>query len=303
MTARALKGRVAPITGGAAGIGRATAEALAAAGADVGIVDLDQARASAAIEATTAAHGTEGSHAMADVADAAATAAAHAAITDALGPVMVLVNNAGSWRRRCGRSTSSRSSFLTACSRSISAARPCSARCASVLGLVGLPFRLGYGVAKAAIIGLIRSLAMENARFGITETRSHRATSRPTPTSSGRPRSARLRPLRRAHAGRPLGSPGGGRPGRLPRRSRVRLHHRRRVPDRRRLQRPRRPRRRPRPAACVSHRKAPDEGGPGLWLLAENGLDVARAMEHAHIFNRVVDDAIEDDVALNREAA
>jgi len=168
MTARALEGRVAPITGGAAGIGRATAEALAAAGADVGIVDLDQARASAAIEATTAAHGTEGSHAMADVADAAATAAAHAAITDALGPVMVLVNNAGSWRRRCGRSTSSRSSFLTACSRSISAARPCSARCASVLGLVGLPFRLGYGVAKAAIIGLIRSLAMENARFGIT---------------------------------------------------------------------------------------------------------------------------------------
>jgi Enoyl-(Acyl carrier protein) reductase/Transposase DDE domain group 1 len=38
----------------------------------------------------------------------------------------------------------------------------------SVLGLVGLPFRLGYGVAKTAIIGLTRSLAMENARFGST---------------------------------------------------------------------------------------------------------------------------------------
>ncbi len=38
----------------------------------------------------------------------------------------------------------------------------------SVLGLVGLPNRLGYGVAKTAIIGLTRALAMENARFGIT---------------------------------------------------------------------------------------------------------------------------------------
>ena len=38
----------------------------------------------------------------------------------------------------------------------------------SVLGLVGLPYRLGYGVAKTAIIGLTRALAMENARFGIT---------------------------------------------------------------------------------------------------------------------------------------
>jgi NAD(P)-dependent dehydrogenase (short-subunit alcohol dehydrogenase family) len=38
----------------------------------------------------------------------------------------------------------------------------------SVLGLVGLPYRLGYGVAKTAIIGLTRSLAIENARFGVT---------------------------------------------------------------------------------------------------------------------------------------
>jgi NAD(P)-dependent dehydrogenase (short-subunit alcohol dehydrogenase family) len=38
----------------------------------------------------------------------------------------------------------------------------------SVLGLVGLPFRAGYGIAKHAINGLTRSLAVENARFGIT---------------------------------------------------------------------------------------------------------------------------------------
>ena len=36
-----------------------------------------------------------------------------------------------------------------------------------MLGLVGLPYRLGYGVAKTAIMGLTRSPAMENARFGI----------------------------------------------------------------------------------------------------------------------------------------
>jgi NAD(P)-dependent dehydrogenase (short-subunit alcohol dehydrogenase family) len=94
MTARTLSGRVALITGGASGIGRATAEALAAAGADIGIVDLDQDKATAAIEAITGAHGVKGTHAHADVADESEASAAHGAIIDALGPVTVLVPRA-----------------------------------------------------------------------------------------------------------------------------------------------------------------------------------------------------------------
>jgi len=268
----------------------------------------------------TAAHGTDGCHAMADVADAAATAAAHAAITDALGPGTVLVNNAGIMAQEVRpfheqpiehfdrmlaihlRGTALLSVLCVPARREVGFGRI--VNLSSVLGLVGLPYRLGYGVAKTAIIGLTRSLAMENARFGITETRSHRATSRPTPTSSGRPAvcstSTSTPSARRSAAGvARRRSPGSSPSSPIPRPASSSAPCSRSTAATPRAA----PWRGSRPAAGVSHRKAPDEGGPGLWLLAENGLDVARAMEHAHDFNRVVDDAIEDDVALNREAA
>jgi NAD(P)-dependent dehydrogenase (short-subunit alcohol dehydrogenase family) len=184
MTARTLSGRVALITGGASGIGRATAEALAAAGADIGIVDLDQDKATAAIEAITGAHGVKGTHAQADVADESEASAAHGAIIDALGPVTVLVNNAGIMAQEVRpfheqpielfdrmlaihlRGTALFSALCVAGMREAGFGRI--VNLSSVLGLVGLPYRLGYGVAKTAIIGLTRSLAIENARFGIT---------------------------------------------------------------------------------------------------------------------------------------
>lgn len=180
--AKPLGGRVALITGGAAGIGRATADALAAAGA--GIVDLDQGKATATVEAIAAEYGVNGTHAMADVADEADARAAHAAITDALGPVTVLVNNAGImaqevrafheqpielFDRMLGvhvRGTALFSALCVPDMRQAGFGRIINL--SSVLGLVGLPYRLGYGVAKTAIIGLTRSLALENARFGIT---------------------------------------------------------------------------------------------------------------------------------------
>jgi NAD(P)-dependent dehydrogenase (short-subunit alcohol dehydrogenase family) len=48
--------RVGPITGDASGIGRATAEQLAAVGAAIGSVELDQAKAKATIEAIAPAN-------------------------------------------------------------------------------------------------------------------------------------------------------------------------------------------------------------------------------------------------------
>ena len=184
MAAKTLAGRVALITGGASGIGRATAEALAAAGADIGIVDLDQEKATHAIEAITGEHGVKGTHAIADVANEAEASAAHAAITDALGPITVLVNNAGIMAQEVRpfheqpialfdrmlaihlRGTALFSALCVAGMREVGFSRIINL--SSVLGLVGLPYRLGYGVAKTAIIGLTRSLAIENARFGIT---------------------------------------------------------------------------------------------------------------------------------------
>ena len=84
-----LEGRVAAVTGGAQGIGRAAAERLAASGAAVAIWDRDAAQAARTAEEI-------GARAVAvDMTDLAAVEAAEAETVKALGSLDVLVNNAG----------------------------------------------------------------------------------------------------------------------------------------------------------------------------------------------------------------
>jgi gluconate 5-dehydrogenase len=93
-----LDGRLALVTGSSAGIGRALARGLAQAGAAVVLNGRDAAR----LEATAAALRAEGLtvHERAfDVCDAAAVEAAIAGIEADIGPIDVLVNNAGIQRR------------------------------------------------------------------------------------------------------------------------------------------------------------------------------------------------------------
>ncbi len=89
MTAFSLSGRKAYITGGATGIGAATAAALAKAGAAVMIGDIDEA----AGRATAAAYG--GHFVKHDVCDEAGWEAAVSAVVAALGGFDILINNAG----------------------------------------------------------------------------------------------------------------------------------------------------------------------------------------------------------------
>src|SRR5271167_439205 len=89
-----LNGRVAFVTGGAQGIGAATAKRLARAGADIAVADMNLDRA----EEVAASIREAGAKALAvhcDVASSAAVAAAVAQTRQALGPIGVLVNNAG----------------------------------------------------------------------------------------------------------------------------------------------------------------------------------------------------------------
>ena len=85
-----LHGKVAVVTGGASGIGEATCVRLAADGARVAVLDLDESSA-----VLTAKLAGDGIAVRADVADSAAVERALAEVEQQLGPVDIWVNNAG----------------------------------------------------------------------------------------------------------------------------------------------------------------------------------------------------------------
>src|SRR2546421_10924839 len=88
-----LEGRSALVTGGASGIGAATARRLAAEGARGAVADLDPDRA------RDVAGEIDGPHIEMDVTDNAAVVPGIAAAVEAVGPLDVLVNNAGGGTR------------------------------------------------------------------------------------------------------------------------------------------------------------------------------------------------------------
>jgi NAD(P)-dependent dehydrogenase (short-subunit alcohol dehydrogenase family) len=89
--AKSLSGKVVAITGGARGIGRATAEALVAKGARVAIGDIDEAL----VAATASEIGADTIGLKLDVTDVDSFESFLLATEDLLGPLDVLINNAG----------------------------------------------------------------------------------------------------------------------------------------------------------------------------------------------------------------
>lgn len=163
-----LSGRVALVTGGAKGIGRAVADRLAADGARVVVMGRDAAALAASGYA----------HAVVDVTDAGAFEDAIAR----LGPFDVLVNNAGAAFSatfgRHGRADwdGMMAVNLTACFTACHAVLPGMVAqgwgrivsVASTAGLKGYAYTAAYCAAKHGVIGLTRALAMETARTGVT---------------------------------------------------------------------------------------------------------------------------------------
>jgi NAD(P)-dependent dehydrogenase (short-subunit alcohol dehydrogenase family) len=97
-----LEGRVAVVTGSAQGLGRASARALAAAGAAVLVTDVNGEGAQAVADELTAT-GARATARVLDVRDPAACAAVMQAAVDELGALHVLHNNAGvAWPGRDG---------------------------------------------------------------------------------------------------------------------------------------------------------------------------------------------------------
>ncbi|MFQ5948774.1 MAG: 3-oxoacyl-[acyl-carrier-protein] reductase [Acidimicrobiia bacterium] len=175
-------GRVALVTGGSRGIGRAIAEDLASRGHRIAVNYVLRADAAKEVVRAIEATGGEAVPVAADVGDERAVAGMFEEVEGALGPVEVLVNNAGMTRDhlllRMGPSAwddvlrvNLRSVYL--CTR-MALRRMLRARwgrvisVSSVAGITGNPGQANYAAAKAGIIGFTRSMAKEVGSRGIT---------------------------------------------------------------------------------------------------------------------------------------
>jgi 3-oxoacyl-[acyl-carrier protein] reductase len=176
-----LDGRVALVTGGARGIGAATALRLATEGADVAVVDLDGSAAAATAAAIAQETGRRVLGLAADVADAEQVTAAVDRTAEELGSLGVLVNNAGITRDNLLFKMSEddwdtvmavhlRGFFLAsrAAQRHMVAARWGRIISLSSVSALGNRGQVNYSAAKAGLQGATRTLAIELGPFGIT---------------------------------------------------------------------------------------------------------------------------------------
>lgn len=176
-----LTGRTALITGGSRGLGEAMALSLAAAGASIALVARDVDRLGK-VKADIAAAGGKAEFFKADVTSEQDVVALSPAVTAALGPVDIVINNAGTNIRkklvdfplsefRSVIDSTLISTFLV--SRAFVPGMKGRGygrilNMSSILGHVSLPDRTAYSSAKSAILGFTRALALELASEGIT---------------------------------------------------------------------------------------------------------------------------------------
>jgi NAD(P)-dependent dehydrogenase (short-subunit alcohol dehydrogenase family) len=172
-----MTAKVALLTGGASGIGRASCARLVADGFTLAVCDLDP-------DGAVAAAGASGLGRAVDVADADAVDAFVAEVADRFGRVDVLVNNAGisgsaeatvlhatpvpEWDRVFGVNV--RGPYL--CARAVLPLMMAQGAghvitIASVAGQVAFPGRSAYTASKGAALQLARSIAVDYAAHGI----------------------------------------------------------------------------------------------------------------------------------------
>jgi NAD(P)-dependent dehydrogenase (short-subunit alcohol dehydrogenase family) len=182
--AERLEGLGCVVTGGASGIGFEVARELARLGGAVGILDLHEESARSAAFLIEKDYSCTAAGVAANVVDAAGAVAALDELADRIGTIGVLVNCAGIMTPRMVPLTEMpildfeemldvhiKGTFICSQASLPGMQRQSFGRIiniSSVLGILGLPFRIGYATAKTAIIGFTRALAVEVARQGVT---------------------------------------------------------------------------------------------------------------------------------------
>ncbi|WP_374347281.1 SDR family NAD(P)-dependent oxidoreductase [Phenylobacterium sp.] len=180
---RSLKGSIALVTGAGSGMGKATAEILAAEGAHVAVTDYDAASAQAVADGITAAGGSAVAWAF-DVSDKDRIKAVVAEVAERFGGLDIVINNAGIsafcpiddedhydliWDRAVNVLLTSHQRIIRAALphlRRSKAARIVNIASTEALGATNRDSP--YSAAKAGVTGLTRALAVELGREGIT---------------------------------------------------------------------------------------------------------------------------------------
>jgi 3-oxoacyl-[acyl-carrier protein] reductase len=177
-----LAGKIALVTGSGQGIGRATAQRLAKSGADIVINYRSNTNAANEAKASIEALGRRCIAIQADVSQEEEVTRLFSQANTALGPITILVNNAGTTRDKLilqmsladfehVMDSNLRSAFLCtkAALRGMMKARwGRIVNVSSVAGLLGSAGQANYGASKAAIIALTLSTAREMASRNIT---------------------------------------------------------------------------------------------------------------------------------------
>jgi len=176
-----LANRIALVSGAARGIGRAIAVRLARGGAAVGLIDINPAVEETARLVRETGHNA--AVAMVDISDANAAREGVAKVADELGPIDLLVNNAGivnniapvekmtdeAWQKEIGVNLTGAFNLVRA------VVGPMAARgygrivnISSGAARGGLARQVGYSATKAGLLGLTHTVALEYARKGVT---------------------------------------------------------------------------------------------------------------------------------------
>lgn len=178
-----LKGKSAVVTGSTSGIGLGIARALAGAGVNVALNSYtDEAEDHALAEEIAAEHGVKAVYVSADMSKPDDCVALVEKAAGQLGPVQVLVNNAGiqhvapiedfppeKWDAVIAINLSSSfHTIRTAVPEMKEAGWGRIVNIASAHGLTASPFKSAYVSAKHGMVGLTKTVALELAEFGVT---------------------------------------------------------------------------------------------------------------------------------------